>query len=368
MNENYTNPQLQEQEDEIDLMEYARKLFSSWRFLLKWGIASAVVALILVIDLPKTFTSTAVLAPEISQKGGGSLNSLAALAGVNLGSMSTSDAMSPEVYPQIVQTAPFLVELFSVPVQVKVKKDVYEDTDLYTYIKEYKKSSWWRKVISAPGKALKWCLSLLRSKEENEGYMNVDPLVLTYEQEGVIKALRKSINVSVEKKTFLITVSVSFQDARISKQVADIVVQKLQDYVTRYRTEKARRDVEYYTSLNEKAKAEYYEKQDRYARYVDMNQGLTRQSVLIERERLQNESSLAFNLFNNTAQQLQLAQAKVQMETPVVVVIQPASVPLKGEPSKAKSLIVVTFLFFFIGAAWVLFGDKAMAIWEDIRK
>lgn len=382
MNENYTNQNIpQGDEGQIDIMEYVKKLLKNWKFCLKWGCYSALVALILVIDLPKKFESTATLAPEIVQKSGlsSSMSSLASLAGVNLSNLGpTMDAMYPDLYPKIINSDPFLVELFSMPVAVPQFRDEPVQTDLYTYYYEYLDGPWWgviaNFVLNAPLKALFWVKdqikALITGEEEIEegGYHNINPLKLTKEQEKILEAIRESISVSVDKKTGVITISARTQNAVISKQMCDKIVENLLTYVVRYRTEKARKDVAYYEGLALEARDNYYAIQKKYAEYVDANHGLTRQSIRIEQERLQNETNLAFTLYNQVCQQLQVAEAKVQQETPVFTVVSPAVVANIGNPSKFKSLIILTFLFCCVGAAWVLFGDKAMAILEDIRK
>ena len=72
--------------------------------------------------------------------------------------------------------------------------------------------------------------------------------------------------------------------------------------------------------------------------------------------------SLSYNLYNQMAQQLQLAKAKVQESTPVYTVLQPAIVPLKAsKPSKMMILAGFVFLAAAGAAAWILFGRKLLA-------
>ena len=74
---------------------------------------------------------------------------------------------------------------------------------------------------------------------------------------------------------------------------------------------------------------------------------------------MQNEMSLAYSLYNQTAQQLQLARAKVQESTPVYAVVQPATVPLNpSNPSKMMILVGCVFLAGAAVAAWLLFGRE----------
>ena len=147
----------------------------------------------------------------------------------------------------------------------------------------------------------------------------------------------------------------------VSALVADTVTARLQEYITDYRTNKARKDMEYVEKLNNEAKEAYYKAQQTYADYLDRNQGIILHSVQTTRERLENEATLAFNLYNQTSQQLQTAKAKVQESTPVYAVVNPATVPVKpSSPRKVMMLIGFTFLAFVACAAWILFGKPML--------
>ena len=105
-------------DQEIDLIELAQKLWQGRRMIVKWCLAGALAGLVIGFSIPKEYTVTVKLAPEI--QGGktslGGLSSLASMAGINVGSMNSADAMSPELYPDIVQSVPFMTELFDVEV------------------------------------------------------------------------------------------------------------------------------------------------------------------------------------------------------------------------------------------------------------
>ena len=365
MEENrYNDPQyLEEEYDEIDIMELLRKLFKDWKLILKWCGIAAVVGLVIGFSIPREFTVNSRMAPEsVSRTGGGSLSSLASLAGINLGSVSTADAVYPDLYPDIVSSTPFVVELFPVQVDFKYKKGDMT-SDYYTYLKEYNKAPWWGAVIKLPFKALGWFMGLFREKEEEvEGYADMNPTALTQEQEDIAKAIRESVSLSVDKKTSVISLSVTAQDPKVAARISEEVIERLQTYVTDYRTEKARQDLEYYEKLYEEYKDAYYTSQQRYASYMDRNQGVVLQRVKTEQERLQNEMNLNYQLYNACAQQLQTAKAKVQQETPVFTIINPPQVPLKrSNTSKLTILIASIFLGAVVAAVWILWGRDVIA-------
>ena len=86
---------------------------------------AGVIGLVVGFSIPKVYTVSSKLAPEIVSRTNSSLSSLASIAGVNLNNMSTSDAVYPELYPEIVSSTPFVVELFSIPVEIETRKEGY---------------------------------------------------------------------------------------------------------------------------------------------------------------------------------------------------------------------------------------------------
>lgn len=359
----YVDPVLEEEYDEIDIMDLVRKLFRNWKLVLKWCGIAAVVGLVIAFSIPKEYTVSSKMAPEtLSKSASGSLGSLASLAGINLGSMSTADAVYPDLYPYIVASTPFVVELFPVQVEFKDGKQPAQ-SDYYTFLKEYARAPWWNVVINVPFKVLGWFMGLFRGDvEEEEGYARLDPEHLTKEQEKIAEAIRGSISLIVDKKTSVISLDVTSQDPQVATIVSKEVINRLQTYVANYRTEKSRKDLEYYQKLYEESRQEYYASQQRYASYVDRNQNVVLQRVKTEQERLQNEMNLNYQLYNTCAQQLQAAKAKVQQETPVFTIINPPQVPLKrSKPSKLSILIASVFLGGVFAAVWVLWGRDGIA-------
>ena len=353
------------EEQEIDLLELAGKVWAERCLVLKWCGVAVVVALIVGFSIPKEYTTTVMLAPEV--EGGsrslGGLSALAGMAGINVDAGETSDALYPELYPDIVSSVGFTTELF--PVSVEDEEGELKTT-LYNYLKEEQRSPWWSAILSFPFKCIGWITSLFRDEEEENVGQGIDPFRLTKDETSVVKMLNERISVSVDKKTSVITLSVTMQDPLISATMTDTVMQKLQNYITEYRTNKARHDLDFTQKLYDEAQKKYYVAQQAYADYVDMNQNISLRSVQTRQERLQNEMNLAYNLYNQTAQQLQLAKAKVQENTPVYTIVQAATVPLKAsKPSKLMILVGFVFLAGVISVGWILFGK---GLWSSLKQ
>lgn len=373
MDQNINNVPPQEQYDEIDIMEYVRKFIKEWKLVLKWCGIAAVIGVIAALSAVSTYTVTTKMSPESTKSGGGQLSSLASLAGINLGSMSSgSDAFSPDLYPEIVSSVPFMTDLFYMPVEAEYKGEKIQ-CNYYEYLMNCGKAPWYSYVTSLPGKALGAVFSIFQPKEEKEpkGFKKlgeVDDAKLTEAQEKVIEGMRRRISVSTDKKTYVITLSVTDQNPDIAMKLSETIVENLRNFITSYRTEKARKDLEYYEQLYEESQADYFDAQQRYARYVDMNQGMVRQSVMTEQQRLQNEMNLKYNLYNSCAQQVQMAKAQVQRETPVCTILTPPTTPLKDNESGAKTLAIFIFLGFCLAAVWVLWGRDWLVKLKELKE
>lgn len=365
MEEEYYEYYEEEENSKIDIIALIKKLLANWKKLLVWVAVAAVLGVVVAVSIPRRYAVSSKLAPEIVQKSGSSMSSLAALAGVNLNNMTVTDAMYPDLYPDIVYSVPFIVDLFSMPVAVHDGKEICQ-TDLSDYALHYTKSPWWSKVISSPIRLIGWARSLFTKKTGSEAepaeQTEIDCYHLTKEQGKAYKAISHYVEITVDKKSYVITVTTETQDPKVSADLCQLVIDNLKKYVVNYRTEKARHDLEYYQQLYDQAQKEYYEAQQKYARYVDANQGVVFQRVLIERERLQSEASLKLQVYNTTAQQLTNAKAKVQMETPVCAVLQPPTIPLKSSgTSRSKILVAFMFLGLCFGSVWYLWGQDIVA-------
>lgn len=340
-------------QEEIDLLELALKVWGERKFVLKACGYAVLIGLVIAFSIPREYTANAMIAPELSDnKTTGGLSSLAAMAGCNLNATSTADAIYPDLYPDIVTSTPFITGLFNVQV-----KDLDEevDTTLYCYLNEHQRVPWWTLITSAPFKALGWVISLFTEEEKEDAIL--DPFHLTKEEADIAKELSERITVSVDKKTGVTTLSVTMQDARISACLTDTVVRRLQDYITEYRTTKARQDFQFQEKLFERKKKEYEKAQENYAKFADANKNIILLSYRAEQERLENEMRLAYQVYTSVAQQLQMAEAKVQEITPVYTIIEPATIPIKAsKPRKTLMLLGIVFLTGLCCVSWILFG------------
>lgn len=367
-NKHYTNPEYRpatEDDDElqIDWMGILRQVLAIRKKLYKAAAVGVVLGILIALGTPKQYTVSITLSPEMgSGKSGSGLASMAAsFLGGSIGSDSP-DALNATLAPDIVASTPFLMELFDARV---VSQDKQIDTTFTAYLDE-QKSSWMGYVLKAPGMAISGIKSLFSDKEEKTATIQKGAIELNEKDAAKLGSLRQAITVEADKKTAITTLSVTLQDPKVTATMADSVVSKLQQYITTYRTSKAKEDCQYLEKLYKERQQEYYDAQQRYARYVDANSNVVFQSTLAERERLQNDMNLAYQVYSQVAQQLQVARAKVQEEKPVFAVVEPAVVPLNPSGTSRK-VIVLGFIFLAVAftGAWELLGKK---YWQLLKE
>lgn len=330
----------------VDFMLYFKKILRSWKKILLFAFGGAAIGIVIGLSTPRVYTSKAIVAPElVTRSTAGGLSSLASLAGVNINNMALTDAMHPDMYPVIIHSTNFYLKLFDLPVEVATK-DSLVHTDLYDYMLNYSKKPWWGVLFGLPQLAIHGVKSLFtKEEEEEEGHAHVDSLRLTRQQEMIVRALSKDITATVEKRSYVLTLKVTMQDPVIAANLANAVIDNLRDFVVSYRTEKARENVEYYQRLNQETRDEYLKAQRALAYYMDTHHNIIDKSTMVYQQQLQNEAQLRYQMYSQTAQNLMSAEAKVQQEAPVLVVIQPGIAPKLGKPSRAKLAI----LWFLLG-------------------
>lgn len=360
---NYTNAPLEEDELEIDLMEYARKLWGARKLLLKVAGIAFVLAVLIHASMPTKYTAKVMLAPEGAKGGSSSLSGMAAMLGFgNFSGGSDASALNFSMASDIVASTPFILELFDTPVKTI---DGKMDTTIVAYL-ETESQPWWNTVMSLPSIAIGGISSIFTSSDATPQKEVIDPFRLTPGQMGRIGAIKSIIKAEIDKKSSMTTISVTLQDPLIAATMVDTVVVKLQKYITNYQVSKAREDCDYWEQLYKERQNDYYTAQKNYAEYMDANKNVILHRVRSEEERLQNEMTLAYQVYSNVATQLQMARAKVQEAKPSFTVFEPASVPLYPSGLSLKILIVgLVFLAVMGASAWILFGKD---LWVSLKE
>ena len=314
-----------------------------------------ILAAIYALSLPNFYNCTVKLSPEMGgRKSTSGLASLASSFGVNLGTSGAgTEALFPTLYPELMNSVDFKTSLFDVPVTIEGdKEDGEKDRTMpyYDYLKDEQKSPWWSAAMKAVFSIFKSQNSKLKEK--------VDPFRLTMEQTNIVNAINRNVVCDVDKKTMVITISVTDQNPVICATMCDSVKTRLQKFITDYRTSKARVDLEYNKKICEETKARYEKARQKYAEFMDSNQDIILQTVRQKQTDLENDMQLHYNAFQQAATQYLAAEAKVQQETPAFTTLQSATVPVgKAGPKRGQMCLIFVFLAFLGTTCWILYKE-----------
>jgi uncharacterized protein involved in exopolysaccharide biosynthesis len=351
----------------IDLMEVIKRIWAGRRTVLLFMACGFVLAVVVVLVTPKQYQTQVKLLAESSSKGGagGLLGQLGGMSGINLGGLSglnlggssQSDALTPELYPEIVKSTPFLLDVLN----QKVTESKHGKTmTVAEYLQGYNKSPFSGFMEIFKGKPA--YVAMVKPSDPKA------LLKLTQDQTDLANGLADIIDLNVVSSSSggltgggskVITVSIELQDPGVSAQLADSVVGSLKHYIVDYNTGKAKKDMDFIKARFNEAREKYYSTQQALANHNDRNLNVVLSSANMSKERLQTENQLASNVYNSMAQVMEQAKLKVQDQTPVFTVIEPAKVPLIK--SKPKGVIIAMGLMFvgaFLGVGYLFIRRK----------
>lgn len=333
-----------------DLSTLLSKMWALRVFYLKVWVIVFVLSCVWVLAIPRTYRCEVELAPEDTDNNMGSISSIASSFGLNVGSNS-SDAIYPRLYPDLMKSNEFIVDIMGINVKTL---DGSIDTDYYTYLSQHLKKNW----ITQPFISMKrFIYRIIRNRNvsPSDGVKEIDPFMLSYYDYELALLIKKNIVCSVDKRTNVITISVTDQDKLICATLADSVRQLLQQYITDYRTKKACVDAMHYKALADSTKIEYDKAMERYTSYSDSHRNAALQSSISERDKLQKDMEMKYSTYRGMVMQYELMQGKVQEHTPAFTVLKSASVPVRAAgPKRVRFVLSMLVLSTILATFWKL--------------
>ena len=331
----------------INLREITQKILKNKKLFIKPLAIVFVLSVVYIYSQPRYYSTEMKLAPEIENPmSSSSLGSLASSFGLDIGNMQTTDAITPLLYPDLMGDNGFVSMLF--PIQIKTK-DGEISTTYYDYLMNHQKSAWWSGFTN-------WFFGLFRSDEEGGGGSGkMDPYRLSKKDNDLISLIQAKVSLDVDKKTGVIGIRVKDQDPEVCKTIADSTTVLLQNFITEYRTNKARIDVNYYTALCDSAYKEYETALKAYGYYADANMNVILQSHRSKMNDLENNAQLKYSTYTTLNTQLQAAKTKLQEKTPAFTLLKGAAIPTKpAGPKRIRFIFVMLFLTCFAVSGYIL--------------
>ena len=343
------NKDIEDDEIEIRLSDIVQFLKDSRWTVIRWAVAFLILGILYAFSKPNQYTVSVTVMPEIQSKGGnlGGLGSLAGLAGIDIGGAmgGSADAIRPDIYPDVLQSVPFALQLLRQPVYSQLLE---KETSLQTFLEEQGKQGWLGSLLGGSGEEKPLPLPDPKNRSKT--------LQITKKQEELIKIVHGAVSAAYDKKSGVITVTAILPDPVVAATTARLSLEYLTNYISSYRTEKSRNQVQFLTRQTSDAKSRYQKAEYALSAYRDQNRYLNTNTAKIDEQRLQADFILTQSLFNELSKQLEQSKIKVAEESPVFKTLEPARVPLQKSGPKRTAImagfvvlgVVIGLVVFFI--------------------
>ena len=289
------------------------------------SIIAVISVLILLFFVEPYYESNIVILPEFGSKSTtlGGLSDLASLAGVNLGESSPT-----EIYENLVMSEAVLEKVIFKKYKTK---DFNKPVNLIEYFK-----------IEADGNI-----------EPDQAERNI--FLKAY------KSLVKGrIGTSIERLTKILTLTVKMPESQLSADVANSVVESLDDYILNKRKTFASQQRFYIEKRILQVKDSLTVAENQLRNFRSRNRIVEQSPTLfLEQSRLMRNVEIQQGVFVELTKQLEIAKIDEIKETPVVNFRETAQEPVtKAGPPRAIMFLLILFLSFSGTSAFYLFSAQ----------
>ena len=359
----------------IDFLPLLANLYRKKLFVISVTMIFGILGILSALTSDRQYTASEVVVPEQEQDMKSSLmNSLSSFMDISTAVGSDEGAYNVTIFPEMASSKPFLVSLLKVKVTPSAIKEENgrkaskpRPVTLYDYYTDPSKTTWSDKLLGA-------IAGLFKSSDEENTLTakDIDCTHLSKKQDGIVARLDKSIDIVINKKTGITTISFTIDDPYIAQQMADTISKRLQQMVTDYKTLKAKQKVDYYTKMAKEARIHLISLQKRYAAAADENFFVQLQSVKGNIDRLEQDAILAENAYSTIEKQRISAEMELQDKKPVFVVLEPAVYPNMANKGRTGIVIMYVLIGFILSSLWAMFSNEiknhVIKSWQIIKQ
>lgn len=341
---------------EIDLAALFGLLWRRKRMVAQTTGIAIIIGLFVAFGSPVEFESKIDVMPEMSQpRSLGSLGTLARQFGVS-GAQNRMDGIAPDLYPDIARDQALMKQLLAYEIIVP---GTTRRATIFDYFNTIRRDTPTEMFVNYTVGLPMTLIDMLRSSGEGLPSGSLQELFpdksdrfvsMSAEEWDVVELLEKRISATISRETGVVRIRAKMPDPYMAADVVDQVVVYLKEYVTNYRTEKARNDVEFALDRYNETRQVFEDVHEKLAQFRNQNRGELTTLARVREQQLQSEYDLRFTMYKNLAERLEEARMKLQENTPVVTIISPAAIP--GEKSEPRrGLILVVFAIVGVGVA-----------------
>ena len=355
------------EDDSIDLIALLKQIYQGRKLILLSAFVAAILGVVVALATPNIYTSGATFIPQTGgdSKPSSSLSGLASLAGISLDGMGGGSDIPPTLYPQIISSIPYKLDLLDETIEV-----ADSEISLVDYLGEDSGSSVLGTIkkytIGLPStilSALKGSSTEGASQDRGELYqISEDDLEL-------FETLNTKLILSLNEKEGFVTLEFSDEDKFVAAQVAERAKELLQERIIAFKNQSARELLDFTTKQYQENKTSYEALQDSIAIFKDQNLNISSSLYQNRLDRLERELNIASSVVEQLASQVEQAKLQVNKDTPVFTIIEPVTVPFERSAPKRSHIVVIwTLLGVVLSTGFVLVKDPAQEIIASIRE
>lgn len=351
--------------NQIDIVVLLGKLWQRRRFILIVLLISGGVGLTIGLLTPVKYLASSTFVPQTSnQETMSSLGGLASLAGINLGKSGSAKDIPPSLYPRILNSAPFLLDVLQSQVELSDSSLTYRE---YLLSRNEGLAVRVKKGVS---KLINFVIGGFRSSSREDLNLNEKlDWQLTNADYDLIENLKDIIQIQANEKAGFVIIEVKERDRFVAAKVARFVEEALQQRIINYRIENAKTLFDFTYKQWMMKRNEFYAIQDSLAKYNDSNQNITSSYFDNSRMRLEAEYEMANTIYKELSSQKEQAALQIERETPIFLVIDPVMVPnQKSGPRKLILVIIFTLIGLIFSFSYVLFKDSLLKVKNEISR
>ena len=351
-------------DDSIDLIELLSRIWKNKIFIAKTTFFFTLIGIIYSLSLNDVYTASSVFYPhyqsnELSQNQG--LRGLAGLAGINLSTQEISETIPPTLYPNIINSTEFKINILDSKINLNGNKSTYRD-----YLLTKNDAFSLKKIFMYPLSLLSKLINNNKVELEDEG---INIIKLTEQEYELHEDLLDIIFLELNDKEGFIKLSVKDYDPLIASQIAKVANELLQKKIIDFKLKNINDTYEFVNLQLEIAKNNFYQLQDSLAIFNDRNINIKSDLFLNQFSRIESEFLIAKNIYNELALNKEKTAIDVKKNTPIFTIIEPVVVPnKKSDPNRSIIVIIFTLSGVIFSSFWIIFKNEVLKVISDLDK
>ncbi|MFN0097612.1 MAG: GNVR domain-containing protein [Gemmatimonadaceae bacterium] len=337
-----------------ELRLLAQAVWAERRSVLRLMSVTLAIGLFVALGSGEEYSAKTRILPYRSGVGSvGGLSGLAGLAGIRLPAGTGDQTITADLYPEVAKSQDFRIAVAETPVYFSSLGRSASTVEYFRDLRKTPITEWIATyTLGLPGEVA----SLLRPSSAGAPVRvpttDSVPRLVSYDRKylKLVKRLDKRLAIAIDKRTSVITISGQMPDPYAAADLVRVTSDQLMEYIIDYESRKAGEQFRFVNEQFQQAKVRYEASQRALASFADRNRVLMSATAQIDRDRLQRDFDLAFEVYQQFSRELEQARIKMNQDTPVFTVLEQVSVPTdRTSPRRAQIVLMALFIGALIG-------------------